>query len=486
MIRMPDPSADQRMRLEVEAELDWEPSINAATIGVAVDNGVVTLSGHVQDYLQKSAAEAAVMRVRGVRAVAQQIEVRPPKVFANSDDEIARHAVDSIRWDVSVPSEWITPVVDKGRVTLKGEVDWQYQRVQAEACVRRLAGVTDVYNHITLRTRPAAENLKERIEAALQRSAAIEARSIRVHVDDNRVTLEGHVHSQAERSALEQAVWAAPGIRWIDDRVSIGERAASGDAFSIAPEDVEPLQAPAMQAKDLMTHPALTIAPDASVFEAARLMVQHKISGLPVVDASGGLVGIISEGDFLRRSELGTLRRRPRWIEVLLGTGALAEAYTRASGRRIEEVMTTEVHGVREDTSLDDVVSLMSRHCIKRVPVLRSGTVIGMITRADFVRALVKAAKIPAPASTTDLEIRDRLLAHLRQLRWAPVDAIDISVIDGVVILCGALTDERQRQALRIAAENTSGVRAVEDRLSLVLSGTGLVGNPPLVVGPGG
>lgn len=148
--------------------------------------------------------------------------------------------------------------------------------------------------------------------------------------------------------------------------------------------------------------------------------------------------------------------------------------------------MTTEVHGVREDTSLDDVVSLMSRHRIKRVPVLRAGTVIGMITRADFMRGLMEAAKTPAPDSIADLEIRDRLLAHLHQLRWAPVDSIAISVVDGVVILYGALTDERQRHALRIAAENTPGVRAVEDRLSLVLPGTGLVGNAPLVLGPGG
>lgn len=492
MIPMADRSADDTTRQEVIAELEWEPSINAAVLGVAVDNGVVTLSGHVENYLQKSTAEEAAMRVRGVRAVAQQIEVRPPKRFSNSDDEIARHAADSIKWDVRVPNEWIKPVVDKGSVTLKGEVDWQYQRAAAEACVRRLPGITNVYNHITLRVRPAAEDLKQRIEAALQRNAAIEAHSIRISVEDHRVTLEGHVHSYNERSALEQAVWAAPGVTWIDDRVRIDEPIAPGGPLSIARrgqqtlEGLAPLQSPGMQAKDVMTHPVLTIGRNASVFEAARLMLQNKISGLPVVDASGGLVGIITEGDFLRRIEIGTQIQRPRWIELLVGAGKLAQEYCSASGRRVDEIMTAEVQSVGEATGLNEVVSVMERHCIKRVPVVRAATVIGMITRADFMRALMKAAKSRAPGSIIDHDIRDRLLAHLHQVKWAPVESIAISVVDGVVTLCGVLTDERQRQALRIATENTPGVRAVEDRLSLVLSGTGVVGNAPHVLGPGG
>jgi osmotically-inducible protein OsmY len=487
MISMPRPFVDDKIRQEVIAELDWEPSVNAALIGVTVDNGVVTLSGHVENYLQKSAAEEAAMRVRGVTAVAQQIEVRPPKRFSNSDDEIARHAADCIKWDARIPSGWITPIVDKGCVTLKGEVDWQYQRAAAESKVRHLAGVIDVYNHVTLRFRPVAEDLKQRIEAALQRNAAIEARSIRVSVDDHRIIIEGHVHSQAERSALEQAVWAAPGVTSIDDRVRIDEAVPSGNPLCIGSEGEPTLSGlePVLRAKDVMTQPVLTIAWNASIFEAARLMLEHKISGLLVVDASESLIGIITEGDFLRRTEIGTLRRRSRWIELLIGAGQLAQDYARASGRRVDEIMTANVHSVCEETSLDEVVSLMERHCIKRVPVVRAGMVVGIITRANVMRASMKGAKTQAPVSIADPDIRNRLLAHLHQLRWAPVDSLDISVVGGVVTLSGVLTDERQRQALRVAAENTPGVKAVEDRLSLLLSGTGLVGNPPLVVGPG-
>jgi osmotically-inducible protein OsmY len=219
-------SDDERIREDVIAELEWEPSVDAACIGVAVGDGVVTLSGHVEDYLQKSTVEAAALRVRGVRAVAEEIEVRLPKSCSTSDDEVAKRALDAIRWDVRVPKDWIKLVVEHGRVTLQGEVDWQYQRAAAEECVRHFVGVTQVYNHITLRSRPVAEDLQDRIEAALQRNAAIEARSIRVSVDNDRVVLEGWVHSKAEHSAIEQAVWAAPGVQSIDDRMKIGEPVA--------------------------------------------------------------------------------------------------------------------------------------------------------------------------------------------------------------------------------------------------------------------
>jgi osmotically-inducible protein OsmY len=222
-------SENEKIRKDVIAELEWEPSINAGSIGVAVDDGVVTLSGHVQNYSQKSTAESAALRVRGVQAVAQEIEVRlpkGPKDFSTSDDEIAKRALDAMQWDVRVPNEWIKPVVENGLVTLKGEVDWQYQRTAAEECIRHIAGVTDVFDHITLRSRPVADDLQDRIEAALRRNAAIEAGSIRVTVLNDHVVLEGWVRSKAEHSAMEQAVWAAPGVRSIDDRVKIGELAA--------------------------------------------------------------------------------------------------------------------------------------------------------------------------------------------------------------------------------------------------------------------
>src|SRR5262245_17092956 len=145
-----------------------------------------------------------------------------------------------------------------------------------------------------------------------------------------------------------------------------------------------------MKAKDVMTQPVISVAANASVLEAVRIMLQKKISGLPVVDDSEHLVGIVSEGDLLRRIETGTLRRRPRWIEFFVGPGRLAEEYVHASGRRVEEIMTPDVRTVAEDNSLEDIVRLMERHRIKRVPVLRGEKVVGIVTRQNLVRALMR------------------------------------------------------------------------------------------------
>ncbi len=237
-----------------------------------------------------------------------------------------------------------------------------------------------------------------------------------------------------------------------------------------------------MRAKDLMTGPVITVPPQAAIIDAARLMLRHKISGLPVVDASGNLVGIVTEGDFLRRIEVGTLRRRPRWIEFFLGSGRLAAEYAHASGRRVGEIMTTDVHSVAETASFDDVVGLMERHRIKRVPVTRGPVAIGIITRANLVRAFVNKTVADVQSSASDTQIREQLLAHLHEQRWAPTESIHVRVTEGVVTLSGVVTDERQRQALCIAAENIPGVKRIEDELSLVLTGTGMVGNPPMVL----
>jgi len=298
----------------------------------------------------------------------------------------------------------------------------------------------------------------------------------------------GAFESGAQRLGTGGVV--GPGVKSIDDRVKIGE--------PIAPED--PVKAPdalnlprgsaaratdtTMRAKDLMTQPVVSVPPDASILEAAQLMLQHKISGLPVVDASGNMVGIVTEGDFLRRSEMGTLRRRPRWIEAFLGPGRLADEYAHASGRRIDEIMMTDVHGVNEDAALDEVVSIMERYRIKRVPVTRGQAIVGIITRTNLVRALMENARATAPISASDADIRERLLAHLQEQRWAVADSLGIIVVDGVVTLSGVLTDERQRQALCIAAENIPGVNRVEDQLSLLIPGTGLPCNQPVILGP--
>ena len=241
-----------------------------------------------------------------------------------------------------------------------------------------------------------------------------------------------------------------------------------------------------MQAKDVMTQPVIAIAPETSIWEAVRLMLQRKISGLPVVDKSGHLAGIVTEGDFLRRIETGTLRRRPRWIEFLVGPGRLAQEYVHASGRKVDEVMTIEVHSVAEDAPLDEVVTLMERHRIKRVPVLRGQQMVGIVTRANLVRALARVAKQLPSASTDDATICRRLLSHLDQQKWAPTGSIGIAVTDGIVTLSGTITDERERQALCVAAENTPGVKKVEDQLAWLVPGTGIIGQPPIIIGPPG
>jgi CBS domain-containing protein len=212
-----------------------------------------------------------------------------------------------------------------------------------------------------------------------------------------------------------------------------------------------------------MTREVITIEPDASIMEAARLMLQHKISGLPVVDASRNLVGIVTEGDFLRRSETGTQRRRPRWLEFIIGPGKLATEYTHESGRKVREVMTEEVHTLTEDTPLEQAVHLMERHRVKRLPVVRGGQLVGMVTRANLVRAVVRLAHEAQPVSAADSDIRKRLVEELNKLPWAP--SISVSVKDGVAKLSGVLTDERQRAALRVAAENVPGVKNVLDDL---------------------
>jgi CBS domain-containing protein len=230
-----------------------------------------------------------------------------------------------------------------------------------------------------------------------------------------------------------------------------------------------------MKASDVMTLNVISVTPNTPILHAARVMLQKNISGLPVITANGDLVGIVTERDFLRRRETGTQRHRSRWIEFLLGPGKLAEEYVRTSGRKVHEVMTPVVHTVTEDTSLEEVVRLMERHHIKRVPVVRGTRVVGIITRANLMRALVKSALQPEPVSAGDKEIRDRLLADLKQQPWAPLALIDISVQDGVVTISGTVTDDRQREALRVAAENVPGVKQVVDDLVWVEPISGMV-----------
>lgn len=213
---------DKLLRNLVVAALDWEPSIEGAGIAVGVKDGVVSLSGHVRTYVEKLKAEQVVRHVRGVRAIAEELEVRPLHTHTRADDEIAKRAVDILSWDVLVPSQSVQVKVQDGWVTLNGEVDWQYQRTAAEDDVRKLSGVLGVTNLINIKPRVHSEDIKFRIEEALKRNALIEADGVRVKVEDGKVTLEGRVHTWYERDVLETAVWAAPGVNAVDDRVTVG------------------------------------------------------------------------------------------------------------------------------------------------------------------------------------------------------------------------------------------------------------------------
>lgn len=212
---------DWKLRKDVMDELDFEPSIDSAAIGVAAKNGVVTLSGHVPNYAQKIAAERAARRVKGVKAVALEIEVRYPDQAKTADDEIAKRALDILRWDALVPPGAIQVVVDKGWVTLTGAVDWQYQKRAAEEDIRRLSGVVGVANSIVIKPAVQVADVKKKIEEALKRHAEIESERIKVTVQGGKVRLDGKVDNWDEREAAENAAWSAPGVTAVEDHLQV-------------------------------------------------------------------------------------------------------------------------------------------------------------------------------------------------------------------------------------------------------------------------
>jgi len=223
-----------------------------------------------------------------------------------------------------------------------------------------------------------------------------------------------------------------------------------------------------MKAAELMTRNVITVRKTNSIEQAARLMLQRGISGLPVVDPEDRLVGIITEGDFLRRSETGTERRRPRWITLLLGSGRLAAEYVQAHARKVAEVMTTEVRAISEDTPIGEIVRIMEEHKVKRLPVLRDGVVVGIVSRADVVRAFARFAdEIPA-TSESDASIRDYVIGEIAKQPWAPRATVNVTVFKGLVHLSGMVFDDRERQALLVLAENAPGVAGVRDDLTVI------------------
>jgi osmotically-inducible protein OsmY len=212
---------DISLRELIEDELDFEPSVDAADIGVTVENGIVTLSGHVPSYAQKTRIEEIVGRIKGVRGYAEEIEVRFPGEKYTADDILAARAADLIKWNAWVPADAVKVKVQKGYMTLTGTVEWQYQKDSAYRAVADMAGLVGVYNRIELRPRVSVADVKTRIEKALKRNAELEADAIKVNVADGKVILEGKIKSWAERTIAERAAWAAPGVRQVEDHLRI-------------------------------------------------------------------------------------------------------------------------------------------------------------------------------------------------------------------------------------------------------------------------
>lgn len=210
---------DAQLKTEIEAELSWEPRINAAQIGVSVDKGAVTLNGFVDTWAAKWAAEDATKRVFGVRSLAQELKVKLLGPHVRTDTEIAEALVSALKWDVFVP-ETVTSRVQNGEVTLEGTVRWNFEREAAERAVRYLTGVVKVYNSITLKPEASAKEVKEKVLAALQRQASSDAGSITIEASDGKVTLGGHASSWASIEDAANAAWAAPGVTDVIDRIS--------------------------------------------------------------------------------------------------------------------------------------------------------------------------------------------------------------------------------------------------------------------------
>jgi CBS domain-containing protein len=233
-----------------------------------------------------------------------------------------------------------------------------------------------------------------------------------------------------------------------------------------------------MRAHQIMTRSVITVTPETSVVEAANIMLQRHISGLPVVNSAGHLVGIISEGDFLRRSEIGTQRQRGRFMKFILGAGKEATDFVHEHGRKIAEIMTPEPLTVSEDTDLEKIVEIMEKNNVKRLPVTRGDKLVGIVSRSNLLRAVAGLARnIPDPTADDD-HIRNRIIDVLAKNDWCPI-GLNVTVRDGIVHLSGVITEERPRQASIVGAENVAGVKKVHDHLCWVDTMSGMYLNSP-------
>ena len=234
-----------------------------------------------------------------------------------------------------------------------------------------------------------------------------------------------------------------------------------------------------MIASDVMTRNVISVSPDATIADAVELMLERGISGLLVVDSSGTLAGIVTEGDLLRRDELGTGRRRSWWLRLIASPGRQAADFTRTHGRKVADVMTRDVLSVNAKSPLTDIVAMMEEHRVKRVPVLDGDHVVGVVSRADLLRALSVAARERGSASADDGTIRDHILDTLARETWAPRTTLNVTVVNGVVDMWGTISNDQERRAICVIAENTPGVKKVIDHLVFVEAYTGTVIEPP-------
>ncbi len=219
-----------------------------------------------------------------------------------------------------------------------------------------------------------------------------------------------------------------------------------------------------MRAHQIMTRQVITVGPETSIAEAAETMLQYHVSGLPVVDTAGKLVGIVSEGDFIRRAEIGTQRKRGRWLQLWVGRGQAASEYVRERGRKVKDITTLNAVTVAEDTPLEDIVRIIERHNVKRLPVMRGDQLVGIVTKSNLLQSVAALARdIPDPTADDD-HIRDAIIAAVEGTNWSPCN-FNVIVRNGIVHLSGSVTDERCRQAAIVAAENVPGVRQVHDEL---------------------
>jgi len=233
-----------------------------------------------------------------------------------------------------------------------------------------------------------------------------------------------------------------------------------------------------MRAHQIMTRPVITVAPETPIIEAANIMLQRHISGLPVVDKAGQLVGIISEGDFIRRSEIGTQRKRGRFLKFILGPGKEATDFVHEHGRKIAEIMTPDPLTINEDTDLETIVELMEKNGVKRLPVMRGDKLVGIVSRSNLLQTVASlASEIPDPTADDD-HIRNRIIDTLEKNNWCPF-GLSVTVRDGIVHLSGVITEERSRQAAIVCAENVTGVKKVHDHLCWVDAMSGMYLNSP-------